>query len=268
MRDFLADLQKLQAGADRFIDLANAQVSQGESPDIVGAQLLYASARYASFLVARTSELEQVNRSEIVRDLTESFTRYLQHHLTDLAGPVESFAEPPEYGMRPVQEGREKQLASAIDSMVRTVQNIDVALGGYLRGIGKHDLADSLALPLTEVRDNANWDVDYAHRIQHASENQLLGKDIGFAVINYLLTPRMTLESVDGYVRDPLTSDEGRTQMAAFFANHRFHKLSTMVRKDPKRFFDLVFEGESLLVGPQAAGLRKSFYEVRAAGMH
>lgn len=138
----------------------------------------------------------------------------------------------------------------------------------YLRGRGESELADRLALHISEVEQDPDWDVRYAKRLYAEMLDGTLQESLAMSAIISTLMPRMQGSTVQGYVSDPLISDDARHQQSAFYAQFQLHKLSTMMRKDPARLAALADEGDDALLGPRMADARKIFSEMRARKAH
>lgn len=259
--------EHLKSLADPFIELANRMSGQ-HGPESTGDGFLYGCARYMAFLVARTAETQQVPRGEVVAGVADAFSKALFHHMAQIAGPMDSYESPPSYAQEMQDDEMTRALSEAINASMRASQYMDVTLVAYLRGSGNHKLADRLFLGAVDVRDNKDWDLDYARRVLKAHEDGDLSKPLTLATLMAILTERMQLESTSGIVLDPAISDEGRKQHSDFFTRHGLYKLATMVRKDPAAFLASALEGERDLIGPVAETRRKLFDKLRLRNSH
>lgn len=258
--------------ADPFINLANSFVDKGQEPEMVGDGMMWGTARYMAFLITRLSHYSQLGRGPMVEKITEAFRDAVQHHLSQMAGPLDEadpeHPPPHDHGLMKDDDGMAAPFDEAYGPLLRSMMNIDVVLVAYLRGRGETELADRLALHKSEVDQNPNWDVQYAKRLYAEMEDGTLPEAIAISTIASTLMPRFQASTVDGYVRDPLISDEARKEHSSFYAQFQLHKLATMMRKDPARMLALGEEGDDALLGPRMGAARKIFSEMRARKAH
>jgi hypothetical protein len=89
-------------------------------------------------------------------------------------------------------------------------------------------------------------------------------------VISGVLGKRLLVQvgGEKGYLPDPAIDDNTRRHLAQFYADLGFHKLATMMRKDPQRFEDLEHEGGVVLLGPRFERMHSHFLKARAMRAH
>ena len=253
--------------ADPFIDLANQRTATGMEPEQVGEGMLYGTARYMAFLVGRFEAAGMGSRQMNVERMTAEFRRMIEHHLVQLPHPCSH----PDHHHGDLHDGvvhghpphtslaNDDDVAHGLGEIMRSFSTMDVVLVAYLRGMGHDEIADGVALDVTEARVNPTWDIAYAKRLLEAMSRGLIGESVALAAIVSMLTPRMLDESKHGYVKDPRLDAQAQRDMAQFFAGHQLHRLATMIRKDPARFSDLQEAGMTLLLGPKYVAFRKTF---------
>jgi hypothetical protein len=256
--------------ADPFIDLANSMAAKDEEPEIVGEGMTWGTARYMAFVITRLESMTKEPRSSLVVAVTNGFREALEHHLVQMPSPIldqgeaDARAEETPVEADPSQE----EMLIKLDPIMRSITNMDVVLVSYLRGRGDADLADRLALRISELNEDPEWDIHHARRIYEAMVEGILSEPLAISVIVSTLTPRIQALSGEGYVRDRVLSDEARKLHSSFYSQHQLHRLATMVRKDPVRMGALHDEGQEMLLGPRAAAARKVFYDARARRAH
>ena len=81
------DDKKFFEHTDAFIELANKLESSNQgAPQLVGASLMFAAARYNAFLVARTHEEKsgfEAKKEEAIAYFSEQFTKMLTDNWAD-----------------------------------------------------------------------------------------------------------------------------------------------------------------------------------------
>lgn len=85
--------------ADTFIDLANDHCDKQESP-AVGSSLLYATARFSSFVVASQAKDLESFESEVdhaIDFFSKEFKRMLKENLEEYKGVFSNEQEEPKY---------------------------------------------------------------------------------------------------------------------------------------------------------------------------
>ena len=262
--------ERVKDTAARLTDFAtelSRELQEEESPEHIAQAMVYAAAHLVAFSILHAEKQPGANsRDEQVGAWANRFHEYLLIHLS--LYPVD------EQGPRPANEelrsiAPDKEILEGLDFISGAAEHSDVALVAYLRGSGKNQLADSLVWRAKE-RKSPDGDIVYAKRVQAAMESGELEQALAIFVLSPILQPRMMreLDSSGRGLGDPVADGEARQKRAQFYARHGLHKLSTMIRKDPRRYASLDAEGGRLVIGDRFGELRQAIDRFNAKRAH